>query len=70
MVEYATTIFKHFSFSSGTVTPEVMAIFSFGGIILVVIGYWTKKWTGVIISLLAVIFLYSRYAGILNRTIG
>jgi hypothetical protein len=70
MVEYATTIFKHFSFSSGTVTPEVMASFCFGGIVLVVIGYWTKKWTGVIISVLAVLLLFNHYTGILNRIMG
>jgi len=70
MVKYATTIFKDLSFSIGTVTPEVKAYFSFGGIVLVVIGYWTKKWTGVIISVLAVLLLFNHYTGILNRIMG
>ena len=67
MVEYAITTFKNLSFSIGTVTPEFMAYFSFGGIILVVIGYWTTKWTGVIIS---VSVLFNHYTGILSHLMG
>ena len=70
MVEYAITTFKDLSFSIGTVTPAVMAYFSFGGIILVVIGYWTKRWAGVIISVLVILFLFNHYTGILNRIMG
>ena len=57
MVEYSIMAFKNFSFSTGTGSPELMVYFSFAGLIVAIIGYWTKKWTGVIIGILGVLFL-------------
>jgi hypothetical protein len=51
MVEYSIMAFKNLSFSIGTGSRELMVYFSFGGLILAVMGYWVKKWTGVIFSI-------------------
>jgi len=67
MIEYAIITFENFSFSTGTGSPELIAHFSLGGIILVVIGYWTYKWAGVIIGILGVLFLYLYFAGFFNH---
>jgi len=64
MIEYAIMMFKDFSFSAGIGSPELLAHFSLGAIILVVVGYWTKKWQGVIFSILvAILFSYCYFTG-------
>ena len=63
MIEYAIMMFKDFSFSTGIGSPELLSHFSLGGIILVAIGYWTKKWQGVIFTILAVLFSYCYFTG-------
>jgi len=70
MVEYSIMAFKNFSFSIGTGSPELMVYFSFGGLIVAVMGYWVKKWTGVIISILGVLFLYLYFTGFFSRIMG
>jgi len=70
MVEYSIMAFKNLSFSIGTGSRELMVYFSFGGLILAVMGYWVKKWTGVIFSILGVLFLYLYFTGFFSRIMG
>jgi hypothetical protein len=70
MVEYGIMIAKNFSLSSIGGSSELMMYFLFGGIIVVVIGYWIKKWTGVIIGLLGVLFAYLYFSGFFSRIMG
>ena len=67
MIEYAIITFENFSFSTSIGSPELLAHFSLGGIILVAIGYWTKKWQGVIFSILAVLFSYCYFTGFFSH---
>jgi hypothetical protein len=67
MVEYSIMAFKNFSFSIGTGSPELMVYFSFGALIVAVMGYWTYKWAGVIIGILGVLFFYLYFTGFFSR---
>ena len=67
MVEYSIMAFKNLSFSIGTGSSELMVYLSFGGLIVAVMGYWIKKWTGVIIGILPVLFLYCYFSGFFSR---
>ena len=67
MVEYSIMTFKNFSFSIGSGSSELMVYFSFGALIVAVIGYWTYKWAGVIIGILGVLFLYLYFTGFFSR---
>ena len=70
MVEYSIMAFKNLSFSIGTGSRELMVYFSFGGLIIAVMGYWVKKWTGVIISIIGILFLYLYFTGFFSRIMG
>jgi len=70
MVEYGIMIAKNFSFSSISGSSELMVYFLFGGIVVVVIGYWIKKWTGVILGILSVFFAYLYFSGFFRRIMG
>ena len=69
MIEYAITVFKDFSFSLNGEYSVLLPYFLFGGIVMVLIGYWIKKKTGAFIALLSVLFAYLYFAGSLNRII-
>jgi hypothetical protein len=69
MIEYAITVFKDFSFSLNGEHSALLPYFIFGGIAMVLIGYWTKKKIGAFIALLSVIFTYLYFAGSFNRII-
>ena len=66
MIEYAIVTFQNFSFSTSHISPELIAHFLLFGIVLAVIGYWIKNWTGVIIGILPVLFLYCYFTGFLS----
>ena len=70
MVEYVLIAFNNFSSSFRTETNELMVYFLFGGLIVVVIGYWIKKWIGVIIGILGVLFAYFYFSGFFKDVIG
>jgi hypothetical protein len=50
MIEYAITVFKDFSFSLNGQHSVLLPYFIFGGIVIVLIGYWIKKKTGAFIG--------------------
>lgn len=69
MIEYAITAIGDISFSLNGQHSVLLPYFIFGGIIMVVIGYWIKKTLGAFIALLSVLFAYLYFAGSLNRII-
>jgi hypothetical protein len=69
MIEYAITVFKDFSFSLNGQHSVLLPYFIFGGIVIVLIGYWIKKKAGAFIAILSVPFAYLYCAGSLNRII-
>ena len=70
MVEYGLMIAKNFSFPLTGGSTELMMYFLFGGIIVMLIGYWIKKWKGVIIGLIGVLFAYLYFSGFFYRIKG
>ena len=69
MVEYAIMAFKDFSFSLNSPDSVLWPYFIFGGIVMVVIGYWIKKRMGAFIALLFTVFAYLYFSGSFNRII-
>jgi len=67
LVEYVLIAFKNFSFSIGTGSNDLIVYFLFGGLIVVVIGYWIKKWIGVIIGILGVLFAYLYFSNFFSN---
>ena len=70
MVEYGIMIAKNFSLPLTGGSSELMMYFLFGGIIVIIIGYWIKKWKGVIIGILGVFFAYLYFSGFFRRIMG
>jgi len=70
MVEYGILAAKKFSFALSSGSPELIAFFLLGGIVLVFMGYWIKKMTGAIIALLIVLFAYLYFTGFFGRIMG
>ena len=62
-------IFATFNRNSEFSTEAGLKYFIFGGIVMVVIGYWIKKTMGAFIALLSVLFAYLYFAGSFNRII-
>ena len=69
MIEYAITTFKNFSFSLNGQYSVLLPYFLFGGIVLVLMGYWIRKKIGAFIALLSVLLVYLYFAGSFNRII-
>ena len=69
MIEYAITAIGDISFSINGQHSVFLPYFIFGGIVMVVIGYWIKKMTGAFIALISVLFAYLYFAGFFNRAI-
>jgi predicted membrane metal-binding protein len=70
MIEYAITAFKDISFSLNGEHSMLLSYFIFGGIVMVLIGYWIKKKMGAFIALLSVLFAYLYCSGSLNAYSG
>ena len=69
MVEYALMTFKDISISLNGQYSVLLPYFIFGGIVMVVIGYWIKKGMGAFIALLFTVFAYLYFSGSFNRII-
>ncbi len=69
MIEYAITAFKDISFASNSSDSVLLPYFIFGGIVMVVLGYWIKKTMGAFIATLSVLLAYLYFAGYFNRII-
>jgi hypothetical protein len=72
MIEYAITALGDISFSLNSLNGQysvLLPYFIFGGIVMVVIGYWIKKKMGAFIALLSVLFAYLYLTGTFDRII-
>jgi hypothetical protein len=69
MIEYAITALGDISFSLNGQYSVLLPYFIFGGIVMVVIGYWIKKKMGAFIALLSVLFAYLYLTGTFDRII-
>ena len=69
MVEYALMAFKDISISLNGQYSILLPYFIFGGIVMVVIGYWIKKKIGAFIALLLTVFAYLYFSGSFDHII-
>jgi hypothetical protein len=69
MIEYAILAFRDISFDLNRSDSELLPYFIFGGIVMVILGYWIKKKMGAFIATLTVLFVYLYFAGYFNRII-
>ena len=69
MIEYAIMTFKNVSFSLNGEHSVLLPYFIFGGIVMVLIGYWIKKKMGAFIALMSVLFAYLYCTGSLNHIV-
>ena len=69
MIEYAITAIGDISFSLNGQNSVLLPYFIFGGIVMVVIGYWIKKKMGAFIALLLIVFAYIYFSGSFDRII-
>jgi len=69
MIEYGIISFWNSSFSLNSAQSDFLPYFTFGGIVMVVLGYWVKKKIGAFVALLSVLFAYLYLTGSFNRII-
>ena len=69
MIEYAITAIGDISFSLNGQHSVLLPYFIFGGIVMVLMGYWIKKKMGAFIALLLTVFAYLYFSGSFDRII-
>ncbi|MCG6911713.1 MAG: hypothetical protein LJE94_16545 [Deltaproteobacteria bacterium] len=70
MIEYIILSFQNFALSFQGDPQGLLLYFTLGGVVVAVLGFWMKKWTGMILGILGVLLLYLYVTGFFGRTFG